>query len=170
MKTSALLLVAFLLSTRLFSQDTLYTTEGNVIQGKVTEITKDDIKYKKASNPDGPIYIISKSDVVVIEYKNGVKDVFSKPSGNNEINNQSQANNNTNYPQSGNPVYINPRPAVNIVVGAAPFFGYRPWGWGWGHNYYSRPYYGGGYRNYGYHGGYGGGHYGGGGGHYGHHR
>ena len=169
MKTIQCLIIAFLFSTRLFSQDTLYTKEGNLLAGKVMEITKDDIKYKRASNPDGPMYVISKSDVVMIEYKNGAKDVFSKPANTNDANTQANNNNNNNlnYSQSGNTVYVTPRPTVNVVVGGSPYFGYNPWGWsrGWG--------WGGGYRSYGsyrgYHGGYGG-YHGGGGGHYGHHR
>ena len=68
--------IACLLSTRLFSQDTLYTREGNVINGKVTEITREEIKYKKASNPEGPSYVVSKSDIVLIHYKNGSKEIF----------------------------------------------------------------------------------------------
>jgi hypothetical protein len=160
MKTTVVLIIAFLFSIRLLSQDTLYTKEGKVISGKVIEITQNDIKFKKSSNLDGPLYVISKSEVVVIEYKNGSKDVFTNPSDSN--NNASQTTNN-NYSSSPYPVYVNPRPAVNVVFGGFPF-GYGQWARGWNR--------GGGYRNYGYHGSYNyhggyGGHHGGG---YGHHR
>jgi hypothetical protein len=163
MKTIQFLTFGLLMGGRLFSQDTLYTTEGNIIAGKVMEITNEDIKYKKSSNLDGPVYIISKADVVVIDYKNGSKDVFAKSGTTTGANNTSQAyNNNSAYPQQ---VYVAPRPAINVVVGASPFYGYNPWnynrGWGYRPNVYYR---GGGYG--GYHGGYGG-HHGGG---YGHHR
>ena len=36
-----------------------------------------DIKYKKFENPDGPSYSILKSDVLLIKYENGNKDVFN---------------------------------------------------------------------------------------------
>jgi hypothetical protein len=166
MKTIQLIIIGLSLSSRLFSQDTLYTTEGHIIAGKVMEISNDDIKYKKASNLDGPVYVISKADVVLIEYKNGVKDVFAKTDNTTGTNNSSQANvnnNNSSYPQQ---VYVTPRPAVNVVLGALPFYGYNPWGWNrnWGYRAYVG--YRGGYG--GYHGGYHGGGYHGGG--HGHHR
>lgn len=166
MKTIQFLIIGMLLGNRLFSQDTLYTTEGHIIAGKVMEITNEDIKFKKASNLDGPIYIISKADVVLIDYKNGSKDVFAKSSNTTDVNNTSQTTNNN--PSYQSPVYVTPRPAINVVVGASPFYGFNPWnrnrGWSYRPNVYYR---GGGYG--GFHGGYGGGysHHGGG---YGHHR
>jgi len=149
MKTLALIMFAALSSIQAFSQDTLYTKSGGVISGKVTEISSDQIKYKKSSNADGPSYVLNKSDVVLIHYKNGSKDVFTATqnsgSDNTAINNN-QSNNpavvNNNYSSQG---YVNPRPNVNVVVGA-PFMGFRPFGWGWGGGYgygygYYRPYY-----------------------------
>ncbi len=172
MKTLGILTFMVLYSTFGFSQDTLYTKEGQTINGKVTEVTQDQIKYKKASNPDGPSYVISTSDVVLIHYKNGSKDVFQNQQ--NSSGNAATANSNQNNNGYADPVYVNTRPNVNVVVGGAPYIAYTPFwggwwgGWGWG-GYYRRPYYyGGGYYHHGYHGGYhqGGGHYG----HYGHHR
>ena len=45
---------------------------------KVLEITSAEIKYKKGSNPDGPTYSIAKSDVFMIKYANGEKEVFEQ--------------------------------------------------------------------------------------------
>ena len=50
---------------------------GEDISGKILEVTSSEIKYKKADNLDGPIFTISKSEVLIIRYKNGTKDVFS---------------------------------------------------------------------------------------------
>ena len=179
MKTLGILtfMVLFNINTNGFSQDTLYTKEGNTINGKVTEVTPDQIKYKKASNPDGPSYVINRSEVVLIHYKNGSKDVFQNSQNGSGYNTASNNNSNQNNNSNADPVYVNTRPNVNVVVGGAPYLalGGGWWGgWGWG-GYYGRPYYGGyWHRNYygGYHHGYYGGHYGGhyGGGHYGHHR
>ena len=139
MKTIKILIIALLFGTHLFSQDTLYTTEGKMIAGKVLEVTPDEIKYKQASNLDGPTYVINKSDVVLIEYKNGVKDIFPKTA--NTTSNSSQVNTNNSTPQT---VYVNPRPSVRVIVTPQPFYG----GWGWGAGW--------GYRSYGhYHGGHG---------------
>lgn len=159
--TSALLMMG---SFSAFSQDTLFTRSGQMIPAKVYEINQTDIKYKKPSNPDGPLYSISKEDIAVIEYKNGSKDVFqtqgqsqnqslAKPADDvyasaSGAKSTTQVNNN----YYGNPV---PRPNVNVVLGmGVPGFGYGVpyWGgWGWYRPYYYRPYYYGGW--YGWRGG-----------------
>lgn len=111
-----------------FAQDTIYTRGGEVIPAKVYEITPTEIKYKKPSNPDGPLYVTSKENVAVIEYKNGSKDVFQQTSGNTSTSNSlsQDAIITNNY-------YSNPRPRVNVVLAPAPLFLGAPWG-------YYRPY------------------------------
>lgn len=167
MKTLTFLITCILLSIRVFSQDTLYTTTGQVIAGKVTEVGNEDIKYKKATNLEGPTYVISKSDVVMIEYKNGSKDVFAKTNNTSSSTNSSQNYSSNSNPTSPTQVYVNPRPAVNVIVSPPSIYRHNPWGWG----YRSNIYFGGGYGHGGYHGGgYGGGYGGHHGGGYGHHR
>lgn len=132
MKTFAFFILASLFSSYSFSQDTLYTTDGSVLAGRVTEINQDAIKYKKSSNPDGPVYVLNKSDIVLIEYQNGSKEVFKKTAGSMDA---STANSNTNNNNNNNNdgVYANPGPAVNVIVGGSPYAGYNSWGWGgWG--------------------------------------
>ncbi|KAF0140435.1 MAG: hypothetical protein FD122_2450 [Stygiobacter sp.] len=75
MKVFILLLV---LSCICFAQDTIYKTDGTEIKSKVIEITNDLIKYKKFSNLDGPSYTVSKTDVFMIVYQNGEREVFKK--------------------------------------------------------------------------------------------
>lgn len=60
-----------------FSQDILYTSTGNKLQGKVVEINTKDIKYKDMTNIDGPTYVISKTDVVLITYSNGTTEIIN---------------------------------------------------------------------------------------------
>jgi hypothetical protein len=93
------------------AQDTLYTVSGQKIAAKVIEINQTEIKYKKASNLDGPVYVIDKTDVALIEYKNGSKELYGTGSAQTN-NDQSIADNNST-----------PKPRVNIVLGG--------WGWGW---------------------------------------
>ena len=59
------------------SQDVIYTTGGNKLQAKVTEINTNDIKYKSSNNLEGPTYVISKNDVVLIQYSNGISEVIN---------------------------------------------------------------------------------------------
>lgn len=70
-------LLLILISRGLVSQDIVYTSTGNKIKAKVTEINLTDIKYKDFSNLNGPTYVIPKSDVVLIEYQNGYRDIIN---------------------------------------------------------------------------------------------
>ncbi len=70
----AVILTAFSLSA--FSQDVIILRSGDEIPSVVSEIGIDVIKYKKADNPEGPVYTIEKAKVFMIKYANGTKDVF----------------------------------------------------------------------------------------------
>ena len=67
----------FMFATSAYSQDILYTTAGNKLQAKVLEINLKDIKYKDFNNIEGPTYVISKTDIVLIQYSNGVTEVIN---------------------------------------------------------------------------------------------
>lgn len=55
-----------------YAQDLIYLkTSESPIEGNVTEITDSKIKYKKHSNPDGPLYTTSKDEVSKIVFNNG---------------------------------------------------------------------------------------------------
>lgn len=62
---------------RSFSQDVIILKNGDEIQSKVMEVSTDIVKYKKWNNQDGPIYSSNKTDVFMIKYQNGTKDVFN---------------------------------------------------------------------------------------------
>jgi hypothetical protein len=61
------------------SFDIILTKEGEEIEGKIIEITEAAIKYKSASQPDGPIRNIVIEKVLMIKYRDGTKEVISKP-------------------------------------------------------------------------------------------
>lgn len=61
----------------LFSQDNIILKNGDEIAAKVIEIGLDEVKYKKYQNLEGPTYTILKSEVFMIKYENGTKDVIS---------------------------------------------------------------------------------------------
>lgn len=58
------------------TNDLIITKKGDEIEAKVEEITPEMIKYKKASQTDGPLRNIPVSDVFMIKYKDGTKEVF----------------------------------------------------------------------------------------------
>jgi hypothetical protein len=60
----------------IFGQDIMTLTSGEEIEVVVTEIDKNNVWYKKFSYLDGPLYSLPKSDIFMIKYPNGDKDVF----------------------------------------------------------------------------------------------
>jgi len=65
-------------SVTMSAQDIIVMKNGNEIQAVVQEVGVDVVKYKKYDNLDGPIYIKLKSEVFMIKYATGSKDVFSE--------------------------------------------------------------------------------------------
>ncbi len=59
-------------------QDILTTQSGDELRVKVVEISASTIKYRVYENPTGPMHTIAKSEVFMITYENGTKDVFSQ--------------------------------------------------------------------------------------------
>lgn len=74
------------------AQDTLIMANGAYLPAKVIEVNTSEIKYKKADNPDGPTFVISKAEVSSIRYKNGTVDkiVYTTPQNSAPINNTPQ--------------------------------------------------------------------------------
>lgn len=61
-----------------YSQDIITTKKGEDIEAKVLEINTSEVKYKKANVKDSPTYTLLKSDILLIRYENGTKDIFSE--------------------------------------------------------------------------------------------
>ena len=59
------------------AQDIITKKSGESVQAIVTEVTSETISYKRFSNPSGPTFVISVSDVSSILYENGERDVFT---------------------------------------------------------------------------------------------
>jgi C-terminal processing protease CtpA/Prc len=64
-------------ATALFAQDVITLKSGDEIKAKVLEISPGEVKYKKHESPDGPTYTLTKSEVFMIKYENGEKEVFN---------------------------------------------------------------------------------------------
>ena len=73
------LLTVFILlfGLQLASQDYIILVNGDEIEAKVLEINDKNIDYKKYSNINGPTYHLKKSEIFMIKYQSGDKDVFS---------------------------------------------------------------------------------------------
>lgn len=69
----------FLLTSTVFmqAQDVITKHDGEDIQAKILEVNQNEIKYKRSNNPDGPTFTISKSEVLMVRYADGSKDLFN---------------------------------------------------------------------------------------------
>ena len=79
-KTKKFLLFAFMavLSYSSMAQDVILKKDGSEIQAKVLEITEFAIQYKNFDFQNGPIRNINISEVFMITYEDGKKEVFNK--------------------------------------------------------------------------------------------
>ena len=67
------------------AQDIILKRDGSDIKAKVIEITDQQIKYKSFDYQSGPTRDINISDVFMIVYKNGQKEVFNEQTSTEEI-------------------------------------------------------------------------------------
>ncbi len=58
------------------SCDVLIFKDGSEVKAKILEVGVNDIKYKRCSNLDGPNHISRKSEIFMIKYANGTKEVI----------------------------------------------------------------------------------------------
>lgn len=65
-------LMAF--SGMVYAQDTIALANKQTILCKILEVSSSEIKYKKWSNPEGPIYTVAISNILSISYQNGEKE------------------------------------------------------------------------------------------------
>lgn len=80
-------LILFLLSGALSinAQDVIVKKDGSETPSKVLEVNQSDVKYKKFSNLNGPIYSISISDIEFIKYENGELDSFDTSATSDDV-------------------------------------------------------------------------------------
>ncbi len=76
MKSLMMLSISFVFTFSVFAQDNIVLKSGEEIKAKVQEVGISEVKYKKADNPNGPLYTTDKGQVLMIKYENGSKDVF----------------------------------------------------------------------------------------------
>jgi len=74
----------------ILAQDVITTKSGEDIEAKILEVTSTDVKYKVFKNVDGPTYVRQKSEILLIRYENGTKDIFENTntateSGNSDL-------------------------------------------------------------------------------------
>lgn len=98
-------LAAFFIAGALQAQDVITLKTGTTINGKVAEVGINEIKYYKAENLQGPVYVTSKADVAQIAYANGAKDIFPN-TGTQQATVVQQSPNVVVVPQQPQTVYV----------------------------------------------------------------
>ena len=72
-------------ASMLYAQDIITLKTGETINGKVSEVGINEVKYYKSSNLQGPLYVAAKTEVSQIVYENGSKDVFASQTPNTVV-------------------------------------------------------------------------------------
>ena len=61
-----------------FAQDIITKQDGDIIRANISEVSIESVRYRKFELPDGPDYVLAASEVLMIKYKSGSKDMFEK--------------------------------------------------------------------------------------------
>ena len=85
------LLISFSFNN-VFSQDLIMLKNGDELTVKITEVSDNSIKYKKMDFLKGPNFNINTSDIFLIKYSNGEKQLF-----NNDVNSNNSIKSNESY-------------------------------------------------------------------------
>ena len=64
----------------LFAQDLITKKDGTDVEAKVLEVTTNEVKYKLYAEPNGVTYTAKKSELLMIRYESGRKDIFTNNS------------------------------------------------------------------------------------------
>lgn len=64
----------------LSAQDIIVKRNGDELQCRILEVSKNEVKYKRWTNQDGPAFSEKKSNIFMIKYENGEKDVIAHSS------------------------------------------------------------------------------------------
>ncbi len=73
---NTLILFHFFVYSATQAQDTIYKRTGELLSVKVLEISATEIKYKRFTMQDGPVFISDKNDIKKIKFLNGAVDSF----------------------------------------------------------------------------------------------
>lgn len=73
-----------------YTEDIIVFKDGKIVRAKIFEISSTDLKYKKVSNLDGPMYAIKTNEILSVAYENGDYDYFDNSNSTELIHNNGQ--------------------------------------------------------------------------------
>lgn len=97
----------------LSAQDIIVKRNGDELQCRILEVSKNEVKYKRWVNLDGPAFSEKKSDIFMIKYENGEKDVIAHSSPTSE---PSAISTNANDVDSYEYIYEEPTPISHTYL------------------------------------------------------
>ncbi len=98
------------------SCDEIIFKDGTEMKAKVLEISSSEVRYKRCDMQDGPTYVAKRSEVFMIKYSNGTREVFKEETYIPPIEkNQQPQNNAPSY--TNNAIIPHPNAGVTFVVG-----------------------------------------------------
>lgn len=124
MKSKILLMLAVMLLAVpvLSAQDLLVRNNGEEMEVKVLEVSRDYVKYRKLSNLNGPVFTVSVADIFMIKYEDGTKTVFGADVYGADAGNQSGTINQENaQPVKLEKVLRPTRMQIGVMVRPAAF-------------------------------------------------
>lgn len=99
-------------TTCIYAQDVLEKKDGSTALVKVVEITSNEVKYKKYSNVDGPIYTMPINEIRSLSYENGEKETFISI---DNVSTQQETENQTHILRAGTPIPLRISKAVKAA-------------------------------------------------------
>lgn len=72
------LLTALCVTAAAQAQDIIIRINADSIRARILEISPETVRYKRASNPDGPTYVLPVAEIASIVYANGERDTFNE--------------------------------------------------------------------------------------------
>ena len=121
MKKIIILVIATTAFLYSYSQDLIIKRNGEEIKTKVLEVALTIVKYKNYSNPNGPTYEILKSEIFMIKYENGTKDVINPIQQKNEV--IDERKNESADTKSANLAFTENHKSTTIGYGLSALFG-----------------------------------------------
>lgn len=79
------MLIGMVLFCAVQAQDVIFKKNGDEISAKILEVGVTEVKYKQFNNQDGPLYTILKTDIFMIKYANGTKEVFNSDASSSSV-------------------------------------------------------------------------------------
>lgn len=122
MKRILLLVVAMIfMTTTLLAQDIIIFTNGSEQEAKVVEVSDTEVKYKAWNNLEGPTWVKKATDIFMIKYANGTKQVFEKEQVSEPVNpSYSRV-----VDRKSEPTYFRKTVPTSIYIGAKVRWGFN---------------------------------------------